>query len=69
MRRRKTGGQDPGSNAQIKSFARSNYGVNFPLFAKVEVNGSGAEPLFDWLKNEKAGIFGSKDIKVCAFVV
>lgn len=57
------GSQDPGSNPSIKSFAKKQYGVTFPMFSKVEVNGGGADPLFDFLKSEKAGIFGTQDIK------
>lgn len=57
------GAQEPGSNAQVKSFAKSNYSVSFPLFSKVDVNGASADPLFDFLKSEKAGLFGSQDIK------
>lgn len=56
------GAQEPGSNTTIKKFAQSSYGVTFPLFAKVDVNGGGADPLFDWLKAQKGGIFGN-DIK------
>ncbi|KAI8463516.1 MAG: glutathione peroxidase [Monoraphidium minutum] len=57
------GKQDPGSNSQIKGFAKSTYNVTFPLFSKVDVNGASADPLFDYLKSEKAGLFGSQDIK------
>eukprot|EP00877_Chromochloris_zofingiensis_P000005 jgi/Chrzof1/10004/Cz04g23200.t1 len=56
------GGQEPGPNSQIKQFAKQTYGVTFPLMSKVDVNGSNADPLFDWLKNEKGG-FINKDIK------
>lgn len=56
------GRQEPGSNSDIKRFAQSNYGVTFPLFAKVDVNGSEADPLFDWLKTQKGGLLGN-DIK------
>lgn len=55
------GGQEPGSNAEIKSFA-SRQGAKFPLFAKVDVNGSGASPLWDFLKKEQGGLLTS-DIK------
>ena len=44
------GGQDPGNNTQIASFCQLNYGVSFPMMAKVEVNGGDAHPLFNWLK-------------------
>ncbi|KAG2433566.1 hypothetical protein HYH02_012683 [Chlamydomonas schloesseri] len=56
------GAQEPGSNQSIKQFAKSNYGVTFPLMSKVDVNGPGAEPLFDWLKTQKGGLLTS-DIK------
>jgi glutathione peroxidase len=57
------GGQDPGSNDQIASFCQMNYGVSFPMMAKVEVNGAQAHPLFNWLKDEAPGLLGSKGIK------
>jgi glutathione peroxidase len=52
------GGQEPGSEAEIAQFCELNYGVDFPIFAKVEVNGPHAHPLFKFLKSEKSGIFG-----------
>ena len=57
------GGQDPGDNDQIASFCQLNYGVSFPMMAKVEVNGDGAHPLFQWLKTEAPGLLGSTGIK------
>jgi glutathione peroxidase len=57
------GGQDPGSNAEIAGFCQKNYGVSFPMMAKVEVNGSGAHPLWQWLKEEAPGILGTEAIK------
>ena len=54
------GGQEPGDEAQIGAFCQRNYGVTFPMFAKVDVNGDDAHPLFDWLKSEKGGLLGSK---------
>jgi glutathione peroxidase len=57
------GHQDPGSNDQIASFCQLNYGVSFPMMAKVEVNGGGAHPLYQWLKSEAPGLLGSKAIK------
>ena len=57
------GGQDPGSNAEIAGFCQKNYGVSFPMMAKVEVNGSGAHPLWQWLKAEAPGILGTEAIK------
>jgi glutathione peroxidase len=49
-------GQDPGSNEEIQEFCQLNYGVSFPMFGKIEVNGSGADPLFEYLKHEAPGI-------------
>ncbi len=57
------GRQDPGSNEEIASFCQRNYGVSFPMMAKVEVNGNGAHPLWRWLEAEAPGIFGSRAIK------
>ena len=57
------GHQEPGDAAEIKSFCSLNYDVTFPLFAKIEVNGAGAHPLYLWLKGEKAGVFGTEAIK------
>ena len=56
------GAQEPGSNEEILEFARSKYDVNFPLFAKIEVNGSGACELYNYLKAAKAGDDGNADI-------
>ena len=53
------GGQEPGDADEIGSFCEKNYGVSFPMFDKVDVNGDDAHPLFDWLKEEKGGILGS----------
>lgn len=57
------GHQDPGSNAEIAAFCQLNYGVGFPMMAKVEVNGDGASPLYRWLTAEAPGLLGSKAIK------
>lgn len=57
------GGQDPGSNDDIQSFCQLNYGVSFPVLGKTEVNGDKAEPVWEWMKNEKAGFMGLKRIK------
>ncbi|HVY63769.1 MAG TPA: glutathione peroxidase [Gammaproteobacteria bacterium] len=57
------GHQEPGDEAEIKSFCSLNYGVTFPLFAKIEVNGANAHPLYRWLKKEKAGVLGTEAIK------
>ena len=55
--------QDPGSNEEIGAFCRQNYGVTFPMMAKIEVNGDGADPLYKWLKAQAPGILGSEAIK------
>lgn len=52
------GGQDPGTNDEIRTFCELNYGVSFPVMAKVDVNGDSADPLFIYLKEQKGGIFG-----------
>ena len=57
------GAQDPGSNEEIASFCQLNYGVSFPMMAKVDVNGSEAHPLWQWLTAEAPGLLGSKAIK------
>ena len=57
------GAQDPGSNEEIASFCQLNYGVSFPMMAKIDVNGAGADPLFQWLTKEAPGLLGSKAIK------
>jgi glutathione peroxidase len=57
------GGQEPGSAEEIASFCDVNYGVSFPLMAKVEVNGDGATPLYRWLKAEAPGVLGTQRIK------
>jgi glutathione peroxidase len=57
------GGQEPGDGAQIAQFCSLNYGVSFPMFAKVEVNGPHAHPLFQFLKSERPGLLGTQRIK------
>ena len=57
------GHQEPGDADEIKSFCSLNYDVSFPLFAKVEVNGAGAHPLYRWLKSEQPGVLGTEAIK------
>ena len=57
------GGQEPGNAEEIAEFCKVNFGLTFPLMAKVEVNGPEASPLFDWMKAEKPGLMGSKAIK------
>ena len=54
------GNQEPGSESEISDFCERNFGVTFPLFSKVDVNGDDAHPLFDWLKDSKGGMLGSK---------
>ena len=57
------GHQEPGNEEEIASFCSMNYDVSFPMFAKIEVNGSGAHPLSQKLKSEAPGILGSEGIK------
>ncbi len=57
------GRQESGSNDEIAQFCQRNYGVDFPVMAKIEVNGSGASPLYRWLTAEAPGLLGSKAIK------
>jgi len=54
------GHQEPGNDEEIQSFCDLNYGVTFPLFSKIEVNGDGAHPLYKFLKSEKGGLLGDK---------
>ncbi|WP_310961837.1 glutathione peroxidase [Nocardioides terrisoli] len=53
------GHQEPGDEDEIGAFCEENYGVTFPMFAKVDVNGSDAHPLYKWLRGEKGGVLGS----------
>jgi glutathione peroxidase len=57
------GSQEPGSNEEIQQFCSLNYGVSFPVMAKVDVNGSGASPLYKWLKESAPGFLGTEIIK------
>jgi glutathione peroxidase len=57
------GQQEPGSESQIKSFCETRYGVSFPLFQKIDVNGSNAHPLYQYLTKAAPGIFGTEGIK------
>jgi glutathione peroxidase len=57
------GAQEPGDADEIARFCKLNYDVTFPMFAKVDVNGANAHPLFAWLKSEAPGLLGSKTIK------
>ncbi|MGV6851109.1 MAG: glutathione peroxidase [bacterium] len=57
------GQQEPGSNEEISSFCEMNFGVTFPLFSKIDVNGKNADPLFVYLKDQARGLLGSQKIK------
>ncbi len=57
------GGQEPGGSDDIAQFCEKNFGVTFPMFEKVDVNGDGAHPLFQYLKSAAPGLLGTKDIK------
>jgi len=57
------GQQEPEGEAEIERFCTSNYGVTFPMFAKIDVNGVNAHPLYKYLKSEKPGILGTEAIK------
>jgi glutathione peroxidase len=57
------GAQDTGSNDEISEFCQLNYGVSFPMMAKIDVNGGQAHPLYQWLAKEAPGLLGSKAIK------
>nr|WP_313314260.1 glutathione peroxidase [Dietzia maris] len=52
--------QEPGSDEEIGAFCERTFGVEFPLFSKIEVNGSSAHPLYEWLKSEKSGVLGGR---------
>lgn len=57
------GSQEPGEDGQIEEFCQLNYGVSFPMFSKIKVNGDDAHPLFKYLKNQAKGVLGSEAIK------
>lgn len=57
------GAQEPGEAQEIAAFCQKNYDITFPLFAKIEVNGPRAHPLFNWLTTERPGVFGTRRIK------
>jgi glutathione peroxidase len=57
------GRQEPGAEAEIKAFCERRFGVTFPLFSKIEVNGPGAHPLYSYLKQAKPGLLGTEGIK------
>jgi glutathione peroxidase len=57
------GAQEPGNAEEIATFCKLTYDVTFPVLKKVEVNGAGASPLYDWMKGQAPGLMGSKAIK------
>src|SRR6476660_2827346 len=57
------GAQEPGNAEEIANFCKLTYDVTFPVLKKVEVNGAGASPLYDWMKGQAPGLMGSKAIK------
>lgn len=57
------GRQDPGSNEEIGQFCEANYGVSFPMMAKIDVNGANADALYQWLTKEAPGVLGTTSIK------
>ncbi|MES2890054.1 MAG: glutathione peroxidase [Pseudomonadota bacterium] len=57
------GSQDPGSDAEIATFCKLNYGVSFPMMSKVKVNGAQAHPLWKWMTQEAPGLLGTQSVK------
>lgn len=57
------GAQEPGNAEEIASFCKLTYDVTFPVLKKIDVNGAGASPLYDWMKKEAPGLMGSKSVK------
>ncbi len=57
------GQQEPGNSEEIQSFCETGFGVSFPLFQKIDVNGSNAHPLYQYLTQEAPGILGTKNVK------
>ena len=57
------GAQEPGDAAEIAAFCSLNFGISFPVMAKIDVNGEGAPPLYRWLKDQARGILGTRKIK------
>ena len=57
------GHQEPGDEAEIKSFCALTYDVSFPMYAKVDVNGANTHPLYKWMKEEKSGFLGTDGVK------
>jgi glutathione peroxidase len=54
------GHQEPGDEGEISEFCQLNYGVSFPMFAKIDVNGADAHPVYEWLRSAKGGVLGDK---------
>jgi glutathione peroxidase len=54
------GNQEPGTEEEIAGFCEENYGVSFPMFAKIDVNGADTHPLYQWLKSERSGVLGDR---------
>ena len=57
------GAQEPGDAAEIANFCSTTYDVTFPMFAKIDVNGDDAHPLYKWMKGQKKGLAGTRNIK------
>lgn len=57
------GAQEPGEGGEIQEFCQLNYGVSFPMFDKIDVNGNGTHPLYDYLKKQATGVLGTESIK------
>ncbi|MBN9532353.1 MAG: glutathione peroxidase [Alphaproteobacteria bacterium] len=57
------GAQEPGNESEIGAFCQKNYGVSFPMFAKIDVNGAAAHPLYQYLKKDRKGLLGTEAIK------
>nr|BFD61772.1 glutathione peroxidase [Bdellovibrio sp. HM001] len=57
------GAQEPGTDSEIQQFCELNYGVSFPVMAKIDVNGDKADPLYQWLKSSAPGLLGTEMIK------
>jgi glutathione peroxidase len=57
------GAQEKGNSEEIEQFCELNFGVTFPMFEKIEVNGPNTHPLYDWMKSKQKGLLGSKNIK------
>jgi glutathione peroxidase len=57
------GGQEPGTDAEIGAFCTEEYGITFPMFAKIQVNGAGAHPLYEYMRSEAKGLLASTSVK------